>query len=135
MQSLISPQDNGTADLHEIIDEIEASCTKDGGPYDLFAMKSAAKHGLGYLTGSADALLSFAVGNEPITRAAVWEERVLLAAKLLILAVIERRRTDGLLAEQDLQDDNDGGGCASGDLFPEIAPHAVPPVHTFNYAD
>lgn len=109
---------DGEATLDEILSEIYAECTAAGDPHSHPMLMTASAHGGGFLTGTAACLLDEAVGSDLLTAAEV-DEYLVSAAVSLILAVIHRRKVDGALAQQELDNGPDGSGGA--EAFPFFA--------------
>ena len=70
---------------------IEGQLSPQGAVSEHPYLNIASLHGDGFLTGTAEALVSNAVSNDAVLTSAEWEDEILGAAGMLILAVINRR--------------------------------------------
>lgn len=66
----------------------------------------AQSHGIGYLTGSAAAMLE-SIGSDDQCEDAEWEEDAMFVLHQIVLAIVERRRLAAQLVSDDDGDNND----------------------------
>ena len=96
--------DEATDHMVELVKQIEFDSLSDSTVSDNKHLQLAQAHGLGYLTGMAEGLLSAttvsAAEDENYT-CALWEADMMIVINLCLLAIVSNRLSSGIHAEEE----------------------------------